>query len=225
MVSHNMSESEEMYLVSVALLEEAGEQTPIRVSKLAKELSIQPVSANQMIRRLEDAGAISYTPYKGVTLTESGRAIALRILRHRRLWEVFLVDKLNLPIRTASELACQMEHIASDEVLALLAIFLEEPTLNPEGKQIPPGNPDLALLSGIHLSQLQVNEKGTVLQLDANDATRSFLMNEGIVPQAVVTVLGIGTGGSLLVEVDRHQVYLAAQVAETIQVGIRSVSS
>lgn len=225
MVSHKMSESEEMYLVSVALLEEAGEQTPIRVSKLAKELSIQPVSANQMIRRLEDAGAISYTPYKGVTLTESGRAIALRILRHRRLWEVFLVDKLNLPVRAASELACQMEHIAPDEVLAHLATFLGEPTLGPKGKQIPPGDLDLATLSGIPLSQLQVNEKGTVLRLDANDATRSFLINEGIVPQAVVTILGIGTGGSLLVEIAHHQVYLAAPVAEKIWVRARLVSS
>lgn len=220
-----MSESEEMYLVSVALLEEAGQQAPVPVSNLAKALSIQPVSANQMIRRLEQAGAIIYTPYKGVTLSETGRAIALRILRHRRLWEVFLVNKLNLPVQTASELACQMEHIASDEVLAHLAIFLEEPTLSPEGKPIPPGDPDLTLPSGLPLSQLQVGEKGTVLRLDANEATRSFLVSEGIAPQVVITVIGIGANGSLLIEAEQRHIYLAAQVAGTILVNPRPGSS
>ena len=217
-----MSESEEMYLVTAAVLEESGLPSPFQVSVLARELSIQPVSANQMIRRLEESGLVIYTPYRGVTMTDDGRAIALRILRHRRLWEVFLVDKLNLPADAARELACQMEHIASAEVMSRLATFLGEPTVSPEGKLIPPGELDVNMKLDIPLGQLKVSEQGIVSRLEADDSTRSFLIHEGILPQANLTLLGVGWDGDLLIEVDRQTIHLTSRIGEMIWVNKRS---
>jgi len=218
-----MSESEEMYLVTVAMLEEAGAQKPIRVSVLAKELSIQPVSANQMIRRLEESGLVTYAPYKGVTLTDEGKHIALRVLRHRRLWEVFLVGKLNISLDTARELACQMEHIAPAEVMSQLALYLGQPAFNPEGKLIPYNGSEHDMNLDVQLSKLKAGDQGIVSRIEADEATRSFLEKEGVIPGATLSLKGVGGDGNLLVEANHTTVYLTAHVAETIWVHSRSV--
>ena len=220
-----MSESEEMYLVTVAMLEEARVQTPVQVSVLAKELSIQPVSANQMIRRLEESGLVTYAPYKGVTLTDEGKHIALRVLRHRRLWEVFLVGKLGVPLDTARELACQMEHIAPGEVMSQLADYLGQPTLNPEGKLIPHDGNEVHMNLDVSLTQLKAGDQGIVSLIEADEATRSFLAQEGLIPGATLLLVGVGGDGNLLVEVNQRHVYLTAHVAETIRVSTRPTST
>jgi len=216
-----MSESEEMYLVTVVMLEEARVQTPIQVSVLAKELSIQPVSANQMIRRLEESGLVTYAPYKGVTLTDEGKHIALRVLRHRRLWEVFLVGKLGVPMDTARELACQMEHIAPAEVMSQLADYLGQPTSNPEGKSIPHDVNEVHMNLDLSLTQLKAGKKGVVTRIEADEATCSFLTQEGIIPGATLSIKGVGGDGNLLVEGNQRHIYLTTQVAETILVSTR----
>jgi len=99
-----LSENEEMYLVVIAKLNERDGGGPVALAKVAHELAILPVSANQMVRKLEKIGLVSYAPYKGVELTESGSLIASRILRQRRLWEVFLVEHLYLMSTEAEEL-------------------------------------------------------------------------------------------------------------------------
>jgi len=218
-----MSESEEMYLVTVAMLEEAGAQTPVQVSVLAKELSIQPVSANQMIRRLEESGLVTYAPYKGVTLTDEGNHIALRVLRHRRLWEVFLVEKLGIPIDTSRELACQMEHIAPAEVMSQLAEYLGQPTSNPEGKSIPHGGNEVDTNFDVLLPQLKAGDQGVISRIEADEATRSFLAQEGLIPEAILLLVGIGGDGNLLVEVNQRHVHLTNHVTEAIRVSTRPI--
>jgi DtxR family transcriptional regulator, Mn-dependent transcriptional regulator len=220
-----MSESEEMYLVTVAMLEEAGVRTPVQVSVLAKELSIQSVSANQMIRRLEESDLVTYAPYKGVTLTDEGKNIALRVLRHRRLWEVFLVEKLSVPIDAARELACQMEHIAPEEVMSQLAVYLGQPTLNPEGKLIPHDGYEVHMNLDVSLNQLKAGDQGVVSRIEADEATRSFLAQEGVFPGVSLSLTGIGGDGNLLVEANHTSVYLTAHVAETIWVSTRPIST
>src|SRR4030042_4956969 len=88
------SPSEEMYLITVALAEEGGGEERLSVASLAQDLSISPVSANQMVWRLAGRGLLDYHPYQGVALTPAGRAAARRVLRGRRLWRTFLVGHL-----------------------------------------------------------------------------------------------------------------------------------
>ncbi len=213
-----MSESEDMYLLTVAKLVEAGAEAPIPVSRLAQELSIQPISANQMIRKLEEAGWVRYTPYKGVALTEEGEGLALRTLRHRRLWEVFLVENLKMTPDEADELACRLEHILPAEVAERLAGFLGHPTTSPRGMPIPDLGVEISLPEDMALSQLEVGRGGQVTRVEAEGAAQAFLTGEGIRPGAAITILGAGSEGAVLVKMEGRQVNLAKGVAEKVWV-------
>lgn len=213
-----MSENEEMYLVTVARLVEAGGEPTIPISQLAQELSIQPVSANQMVRKLEEAGLVAYTPYKGVALTPEGERLALRILRHRRLWEVFLVENLKIPLDEAEELACRLEHFLPASVAGRLAEFLAHPQVSPQGKPIPELGAEEALRPEALLSQLQIGEQGRVARLEVDAPTRAFLAGEGLGPGALVTLLGVGNNGAILAGVEGRSVFLAKGLASGIWV-------
>lgn len=213
-----MSEAEEMYLVSLARLQESGSITPISVAQLATELSVQPVSASQMIHKLEEAGLVIYTPYKGVALTPEGEHRALRILRLRRLWEVFLVEHLKVTPIEASDLACRLEHAIPAEIAERLAGFLGNPNISPLGKPIPQVLSSDPLRTDILLSQLKVGEQSQVTQVDANAAARAFLSHEGIQPGSSILVRGVGNSGAILVEVEGRLVFLEEDITSGIWV-------
>ena len=92
-----LSESEEMYLITIARAVEDGHPEPVPVSLVARELDVSAVSANQMVRKLAGRNYVEYEPYQGVTLTEPGRAVAASILRRRRLWGVSLRSESSTP--------------------------------------------------------------------------------------------------------------------------------
>ena len=213
-----MSESEEMYLVTLAMLKETGESLPIPVSRLANQLNIKPVSVNQMIRKLNEVGLVLYEPYKGIALTTDGERVALNILRRRRLWEVFLVENLKILIHDASDLACRLEHILPEDAADRLAIFLGEPIISPHGKPIPQLKPKESLRSDVLLRQLKINQQSVITQVDADPASHAFLTGEGLQPGSVVTVLGIGHADAILVQVDTHTIFLAENIANQIWV-------
>ena len=98
-----MRESSEMYLLRAALLRR--DLQPVPLTLLAQNLAVSPVSANEMCHKLMSEGLLNYEPYKGVILTSAGAAIAYRILRRRRLWEVFLAECLDVAPREAEEIA------------------------------------------------------------------------------------------------------------------------
>jgi len=214
-----MSESEEMYLISIARLNEAGLDGPVPLSQLAIELDLAPVSVNQMVRKLEETGLVTYLPYKGAELTPAGRQAALRILRHRRLWEVFLVEELRFSPVEAEDLACKMEHILPDEAAGRLAAFLGNPAASPQGKPIPEALFNDEVRCEVALGQLKVAETSRVTQIAADPATRTFLSAEGIVPDAQVTVLAISGEGAVLARTEPGKlVHLSGEVVKTIWV-------
>ena len=213
-----MSESEEMYLVTLAMLKETGESLPIPVSRLANELKIKPVSVNQMIRKLNEVGLVLYEPYKGIALTAAGERTALNILRRRRLWEVFLVENLKIPIHDASDLACRLEHILPEDAADRLAIFLGDPIVSPHGKPIPQLKPKESLRSDVLLRQLKIYQQSVITQVDADPASHAFLNGEGLQPGSMVTVLGLGHANAILLQVNEHTVFLTENVANQIWV-------
>lgn len=211
-----MTESEEMYLITTVLLKERGLEEPLPVSQLAEALSIQPVSAHQMIRRLEEAGWVTFAPYKGVTLTPEGEALALNVLRHRRLWEVFLVDQLQMLPEVAADLACKLEHVLPDDVAERLSRLLGHPTQNPQGKAIPAAQAQALPLPERFLIQLKTGERSQVSRVQADEATRSFLAGEGICAGSPVTMLAVGCEGALLAEFEGRAVHLSEKTARAI---------
>ena len=211
-----MSESEEMYLITIARLQEDGIEGPIPLSQLATELSVLPVSVNQMIHKMGEAGLVRYLPYKGAELTQEGYKIAVRVLRLRRLWEVFLVEKLDLSLEEADGLACRMEHIMPDGIANQLSVFLDDPIVSPQGKPIPKGGGGGWSVAPQLLSNLKVGQSGVIVNLEMDDSTRAFLSGAGIRPGAEVRILVVSDSGVRLVQVGGKKISLVSTVVAKI---------
>lgn len=208
-----------MYLITVARAVEEGIVEPVPLSRLADDLEVSAVSANQMARKLEGRGLMRYTPYRGVSLTSEGRRIAESILRRRRLWGVFLWEHLGLPADRADAVACDMEHITPDDVAERLAGFLGDPAFGPTGRPIP-GGPSAASSPTRPLDQAAPGDPVTIVATDALPGpVASFLGHQGLVPGELVRLLGRGADGTLLVATAAGEVVLTAGVASAIQVG------
>ncbi|MFO7697038.1 MAG: metal-dependent transcriptional regulator [Anaerolineae bacterium] len=212
------SEHEEMYLVTVARMVEAGAEAPVPIPQLAEQLAIQPVSATQMVHRLQESGLLTYLPYKGVALTPKGEGVALRILRHRRLWEVFLVEKLGLGPAEADELACALEHVIPARAAEQLSSFLGNPGVSPQGRPIPASTSDQINVSQMPMASLRVGQQGEVVRIDADAAGRAFFAQQGIEIGSTIVPLAAGGDGALLVRVDDRSVFLGAEIARALWV-------
>jgi DtxR family Mn-dependent transcriptional regulator len=212
------SENAEMYLVTMALLEEEGNPAPIPLPLLAEELAVQAVSVNQMIRKLEEAGLVSYEPYKGVSFTDEGERQAVAILRHRRLWETFFVKHLGYTSHEADALACRMEHITETEIANRLAQFLDHPQASPTGKVIPQVDSQLTQIDRIRLSTLQAGESAEVIAIQANSATTSYLNGQNIGPGTLIDVQAISSDKTWLISTERDSLSLTDEIADRILV-------
>lgn len=215
---NNLSESEEMYLVTIRKICESCTDTPIPIPHLAQELDVLPVSVNQMVKKLTEAGLLEYQPYKGVELTEEGRKISTRILRHRRLWEVFLVRELKMVLDEAAELSCRLEHPISEDVAQRLSTFLGNPEVCYHGSPIYPGN-DPKTNQEISLDQLKVGEYCHIVHVDADQHTRSFLAEEGIHAGMEAVIDAVSSSGSILIEIaNGRSTCVSKQIAQKIYV-------
>ena len=212
-----MTESEEMYLVTIARLKETCGENPIPLSSLAAELDVLPVSANQMIRKLEENGLVTYQPYKGVELSPEGLRLALLTLRRRRLWEVFLVERLSCTSEEASTLACRLEHALPSEAAERLAQFLGSPQHSPNGLPIPQSDSKAEDLLDVPLAALKVGEPATISRIEADPPARAFLLNQGLYPGAQLQALAVSASGEALVATSTGiSVHLAEALVKTI---------
>jgi len=212
-----MSESIEMYLISIARIADTTNDETVPIPRLAEKLSILPVSTNQMIRKLEETGLVKYLPYKGVQLTDEGRKIANQIQRHHDLWEIFLVDCLKFPIETAYSLACSLEHVMSNEEIEHLSEFLGDPTLNVSGMPLQPPFDNQGVVPEFPLTRLKVNNAGYVVRVAADQALLSFLSSAGIWTGVRVTTIAKSDSGDMLVLVgDKTRIHLSPEVAAHI---------
>lgn len=132
---HDFGESFEMYLKTVDELREGERAIPI--TAVAERLGVATVSASEMIHRLQEVGLVQHQPYKGVLLTDEGRAAANAVLRAHRLWERFLVDRLGLGWAQSHAAACDLEHVSSEGITEALDEFLGRPDRCPHGNLIP----------------------------------------------------------------------------------------
>jgi len=209
-----LSESMQMYLVTIARLRADGK--PVPLSELADALSISPVSVNEMCRKLQDHGLVNYRPYKGATLTQDGERQAFHTLRRHRLWEVFLVGKLGFDYGQAHEIACQLEHATPDLLADRLDVFLGYPAVNPQGEPIPGGDRIRPARTLVPLTALSAGQRGHVVRCDVNDAVRAFLDEQGLRPGETLTVMA-AAGDGILVQIGEAQLSLARSLSEAIQ--------
>lgn len=109
--------------------------------EVAERLAVKPATATSMLKRLAELGLVEYFPYKGVSLTPAGERVALEVIRHHRLIEAYLSEALGMPADRVHEEAEVLEHYISEELEALIAAKLGEPSHDPHGTPIP--GPDL----------------------------------------------------------------------------------
>ena len=128
--------AEENYLKNIFHLQQLSPQG-VSTNAIAEKLETKPSSATDMVQKLAEKEVLTYIKYKGTTLTENGRKIAANIIRKHRLWEVFLVEKLNFQWDEVHEIAEQLEHIHSEDLISRLDKFLEYPSVDPHGDPIP----------------------------------------------------------------------------------------
>lgn len=210
-----MSESTEMYLKAMA---EMDPTHMIAVGRLAGRLGVTNVSANEMVHRLTENGLVSHTPYKGVTLTESGRAVACSVLRRQRLWECFLYEYLKIEWARLYEFACALEHATAPEVTEALAEFLGHPKICPRGNPIPSADGALTLLKGTLLRNVAVGTTVRVLAINATDTDAlKYLQARSILPGSEITVLEAAPmEGPLTLNVQGKEVALGLLLSEFV---------
>lgn len=133
----NISSTEENYLKAIYHLQKDGHDQGVSTSSLSEHLQNKAASVTDMLKRLSDKKLIHYEKYKAVSLTKTGEKLATGIVRKHRLWEVFLMEKLNFGWDEVHEMAEQLEHIKSDELVERLDKFLDYPEYDPHGDPIP----------------------------------------------------------------------------------------
>jgi len=219
MLNHNTdqtSESEEMYILTIARHIESGETAIMPIPQLAQALEIQPVSVNQMVRKLAEAGLVHYLPYKGVRLTKAGQKVAYHFLRFRRLWEVFLTRHLHYSAVEATDLACDLEHASTEELAERLSAFLENPAISPSGKPIPHLEADQIHYGWPRLNELNIGETAEVLQLLVDPATQSYLASEGLRVKSQLLIESISGNKAMLVKIDGKAIHLMPSISASI---------
>lgn len=167
-----LSFAEENYLKAIfhlSLDSKKGTST----NDIAKKLETKASSVTDMIKKLAEKELINYQKYQGVTLTDFGKRTAGKIVRKHRLWEVFLVEKLNFSWDEVHEVAEQLEHIKSPKLIDELDQFLNFPKRDPHGDPIPDKDGNLKLVEKRLLVNLEVGESG--ICIGVNDSSSEFL--------------------------------------------------
>jgi DtxR family Mn-dependent transcriptional regulator len=167
-----MTYSEENYLKVIYHLSHNANKG-ISTNAIANVMESKPSSVTDMVQKLADKGLVEYVKYQGVTLTENGMFMALMIVRKHRLWEVFLVDKLDFSWDEVHDVAEQLEHIKSEKLTNKLDEFLGFPTEDPHGDPIPDRDGRIASIDKKLLSEVAINKK--VVCVGVKDSSPPFL--------------------------------------------------
>jgi DtxR family transcriptional regulator, Mn-dependent transcriptional regulator len=185
-----MTHSEENYLKAIYhLTVELEAEVP--TNAIAEMMETKASSVTDMLKKLADKALINYIKYQGVSLTEKGRLAAKMIVRKHRLWEVFLVEKLAFTWDEVHDIAEQLEHIKSEQLINKLDDFLGNPTEDPHGDPIPDAQGRIAKTEKLLLSELIESE--TAICVGVRDSSADFLQylnKQKIALGAVIKVLG-----------------------------------
>lgn len=167
-----MTFSEENYLKIIYHLTEVSE-AEVSTNAIANKIETKASSVTDMLRKLAEKDLVNYKKYQGVSLTEKGKLTAKMIVRKHRLWEVFLVDKLDFSWDEVHDIAEQLEHIKSEKLINKLDDFLGNPTEDPHGDPIPDAKGRMVKMDKQLLSDLAVNQTG--ICVGVKDSSAEFL--------------------------------------------------
>ncbi len=155
----------------------------VSTQALADRLGITAGSVSGMLHKLDELGLITHLPYRGVRLTETGRRVALETIRHHRLIELFLADALDMPWDRVHAEAEVLEHVISEDLEALIAAKLGDPTHDPHGDPIPTAELVMAENATCSLDTLEAGDSGVFVRIsDSDPEMLRYLARCGISP-------------------------------------------
>jgi DtxR family Mn-dependent transcriptional regulator len=213
--------AEENYLKAIYhLQQEISGGVP--TNAIAEKLQTKPSSATDMVQKLADKELVSYVRYKGTSLSKEGKKVAIGIVRKHRLWEVFLVEKLNFHWDEVHDIAEQLEHIKSDMLIDKLDQFLDHPDYDPHGDPIPDKNGNIKSADKRLLSDLSQKDKGVLVGVrETSTEFLQFLDKRKIAIGTSITVLGKEFfDGSMVIQVEREQFFISKKIAENLYIQI-----
>ncbi|MDK2771785.1 MAG: metal-dependent transcriptional regulator [Flavobacterium haoranii] len=184
-----MTISEENYLKVIYHLAQVSPKG-VNTNAIAGMLETKASSVTDMIKKLDEKGLVSYVKYQGVSLTEKGLYLAKMIVRKHRLWEVFLVKKLNFSWDEVHEIAEELEHIQSEKLINKLDAFLEFPDFDPHGDPIPNADGEIKKMQKRILFDIQLNDMVKCVGVkDSSVEFLQFLDKKGISLGTNITIL------------------------------------
>ena len=218
-MAHFTHHSEENYLKTLYKLELKGDVKVNNIA-LAKALGLNPATVLEMVRKLAERKLLIIQKNKSLLLTEKGRKKALLTIRRHRLWEVFLVEKLNYNWDQVHELAEQLEHIEAKDLSDRLEVFLNHPSFDPHGDPIPDKNGKIRTRNSIPLASCVAGHSYTVINLaDTSDAFLEYLGKMNIKPGTKIRLKERqGYDHSCLVEINKKIYHLSEKAAGNIMV-------
>jgi DtxR family Mn-dependent transcriptional regulator len=167
-----MTFSEENYLKTIYHITVVS-HSEVSTNAIAEMMETKASSVTDMIKKLAEKDLVNYKKYQGVSLTEKGKLAAKMIVRKHRLWEVFLVEKLDFSWDEVHDIAEQLEHIKSEQLINKLDDFLGNPTTDPHGDPIPSRDGQILKIEKQLLSELSVKQKG--ICVGVKDTSSEFL--------------------------------------------------
>ena len=167
-----MTFSEENYLKAIYHLT-ASSDTEVSTNAIAEMMETKASSVTDMLKKLAEKDLVNYKKYQGVSLTENGKLAAKMIVRKHRLWEVFLVEKLDFSWDEVHDIAEQLEHIKSEKLINKLDDFLGNPTEDPHGDPIPDAKGNIIKIEKLLLSELNQHQSG--ICVGVRDSSAEFL--------------------------------------------------
>jgi DtxR family Mn-dependent transcriptional regulator len=185
-----MTFSEENYLKTIYHLTIIS-NSEISTNAIAEKMETKASSVTDMLKKLAEKDLVNYKKYQGVSLTEQGKKAAKMIVRKHRLWEVFLVDKLDFSWDEVHDIAEQLEHIKSEKLINKLDDFLGNPTEDPHGDPIPDANGQIVKIEKQLLSELRENQAGICVGVkDTSSEFLKYLDKQGIALGSKIEIVG-----------------------------------
>jgi DtxR family Mn-dependent transcriptional regulator len=177
----DISEAVENYAKAIDAIEQRS--GTVTTNALAERLGVTAASASGMIKKLDSLGLVSHLPYKGVKLTEDGERLALEVIRHHRLLELYLAESLDVPWDRVHAEAEVLEHVLSEELEELIAAKLGNPTVDPHGDPIPTADLVIDERPTSSLADLNPGARATFVRIsDSDPEMLRYLAERGIAP-------------------------------------------
>jgi DtxR family Mn-dependent transcriptional regulator len=211
---------EENYLKAIYHLSDAG-KNPVTTNSLADNMNNKAASVTDMMKKLSSKGVISYEKYHGFNISDDGKLEALKVIRKHRLWETFLVEKLNFNWDEVHDVAEQLEHIQSSLLIEKLDAFLGHPNVDPHGHPIPDKHGKIHEVKQVPLAEFVVGKKGVVRAVgDASPTFLQYLSKIGVHIGASIKILEkIEFDSSLEVLIDNSKnVFISREASENLLV-------